>query len=152
MGALSAVRTCVACRRRGARQELLRFVADGRGHLQLDARQRAAGRAAYVCATRRCLEEACRRAAFARGLRRGVAVVEPRAFVEGTLATLVEETRGLALRAVADGRARRTVRPEVEGLMVEPIERRLEHALAGLLAQVRGLGCEAPTAPRVEEK
>lgn len=145
--AATHVRTCVACRRQGARGELLRFVADGRGHLQLDVRQRAAARGAYVCATRRCLGEASCRRAFARALRRGVAAVEPAALVERTLAVLVDEARSLALRALADGRARRgAAMGEGGALAVVATEERLERALAGLLAQVRGLEGASPVA------
>jgi predicted RNA-binding protein YlxR (DUF448 family) len=121
-------------------------VADGRGHLQLDVRQRAAARGAYVCATRRCLGEASGRRAFARALRRGVAAVEPAALVERTLAVLVDEARSLALRALADGRARRGAMGEGDAIAVVATEERLERALAGLLAQVRGLEGASPVA------
>lgn len=50
------VRTCVGCRRRRPKAELLRLVrrADGR----VDADRVAAGRGAYVCADPECLERA----------------------------------------------------------------------------------------------
>ena len=140
------LRTCVACRRQGAREELLRFVADGRGHLQLDVLRRAATRGAYVCATRRCLGEACRRAAFARALRHGVAAVDPAALVERTLSVLVDEARSMALRALQDGRARNGATGVGEAIVVVATEERLERALARLVAQVRGLEGVSPVA------
>ncbi|GAA1798945.1 MULTISPECIES: YlxR family protein [Leucobacter] len=63
-----AVRTCVACRQRAERAELLRVVLRG-GRLMVDERAVLPGRGAWVHPTRRCLELAVSRGSFARALR-----------------------------------------------------------------------------------
>jgi predicted RNA-binding protein YlxR (DUF448 family) len=66
------VRTCVGCRNRAAKHELLRVVADDLGEgLELvpDPRGRAPGRGAHLHPSSDCLEQALRRRAFARALR-----------------------------------------------------------------------------------
>jgi uncharacterized protein len=68
-----AVRTCIGCGRKAPQSELLRFVAPD-GELRLDATTHAPGRGAYTCRRRLCFERAVSRRAFARTLRRTVAV------------------------------------------------------------------------------
>ena len=66
------MRTCVGCRRRTAKAELVRVVATDSGAglvLVPDPRGRAPGRGAHVHPTRDCLELALRRRAFSRALR-----------------------------------------------------------------------------------
>jgi predicted RNA-binding protein YlxR (DUF448 family) len=66
------VRTCVGCRNRAAKHELLRVVADDLGagpEVIPDPRGRAPGRGAHLHPTPECLELAVRRRAFARALR-----------------------------------------------------------------------------------
>ena len=66
------VRTCVGCRRRATKQELLRVVADDLGdglEVVPDPKGRAPGRGAHLHPTPECLELALRRRAFARALR-----------------------------------------------------------------------------------
>jgi uncharacterized protein len=74
-----SVRTCVGCRQRATKRELLRVVAGDRGSGQEvlpDPRGRAPGRGAHLHPTVECLRLATRRRAFPRALR-----------VEGPLAT-----------------------------------------------------------------
>jgi len=66
------VRTCVGCRKRAAKEELLRVVADDLGdgpEVIPDPRGHAPGRGAHLHPTPECLELALRRRAFARALR-----------------------------------------------------------------------------------
>ncbi|WP_370074880.1 YlxR family protein [Nocardioides sp.] len=66
------VRTCVGCRQRAARRELLRLVVgthDGRPAVVPDPTGSAAGRGAHLHPTTACYELAVRRKAFARALR-----------------------------------------------------------------------------------
>ncbi|HEU4514213.1 MAG TPA: YlxR family protein [Nocardioidaceae bacterium] len=66
------VRTCVGCRERSPKQELLRVVARGSGDglaVVPDPGAREPGRGAYIHPTPACLELATRRRAFARALR-----------------------------------------------------------------------------------
>jgi predicted RNA-binding protein YlxR (DUF448 family) len=66
------VRTCVGCRRRAAKSELLRVVAGDRGsgpEVVPDPERRAPGRGAHLHPTTDCLELALRRRAFPRALK-----------------------------------------------------------------------------------
>ena len=66
------VRTCVGCRQRVAKAELLRIVVDDSGSgLQAvpDPRRRAPGRGAHLHPTSDCLDLALRRRALPRALR-----------------------------------------------------------------------------------
>jgi uncharacterized protein len=66
------VRTCVGCRKRAAKAELLRVVAEDSGdgtEVVPDPRGHAPGRGAHLHPTPECLELALRRRAFARALR-----------------------------------------------------------------------------------
>ncbi len=61
----TVVRSCVACRRRADREELVRFgVRDGR----LTAVAGGPGRSAYLCRDVACYDAALRKGAFARAL------------------------------------------------------------------------------------
>ena len=62
------VRTCVGCRERAAKQDLLRVVAQGEG-LVPDPDGRAPGRGAYLHRSTACLDSALRRRTFPRALR-----------------------------------------------------------------------------------
>jgi uncharacterized protein len=63
------VRTCVACRRPGAQQELARFHRDAGGLILPDAGGPPRGRGAYLHATGECAGQARRRRALERALR-----------------------------------------------------------------------------------
>jgi uncharacterized protein len=78
-----SVRTCVGCRERVERRELLRVVAGDRGsglEVLPDPAGRAPGRGAHLHPTPECLELAVRRRAFPRALK-----------VQGRLATTAVE-------------------------------------------------------------
>ena len=67
-----SVRTCVGCRQRATKSELLRVVAGDRGaglELVPDPDGRSPGRGAHLHPTTGCLELALRRRAFPRALR-----------------------------------------------------------------------------------
>jgi hypothetical protein len=67
-----SVRTCVGCRQRATKSELLRVVAGDRGaglEVVPDPAGRAPGRGAHLHPTTACLRLALRRRAFARALR-----------------------------------------------------------------------------------
>jgi predicted RNA-binding protein YlxR (DUF448 family) len=66
------VRTCVGCRKRAAKQDLLRVVASDLGSglaVTPDPAGRAHGRGAHLHPTPECLDLAMRRRAFPRALR-----------------------------------------------------------------------------------
>lgn len=82
------VRTCVGCRERGAKADLLRLVVPPGDSIRWDPSGSAPGRGAYVHPRRVCVEAALSRGALARGLRtrldeHGAATL--RAEIEGEL-------------------------------------------------------------------
>ncbi|HEY3015391.1 MAG TPA: YlxR family protein [Nocardioides sp.] len=72
------VRTCIGCRERAARSELLRVVAgtdaDGQPAVVPDPGRTAPGRGAHLHPTTACFDLAVRRRAFSRALRSGQAL------------------------------------------------------------------------------
>lgn len=75
-------RTCIGCRKKGLRSELLRLVAEGSGStaVLVDERRRMAGRGAWLHPSETCLALAVKRRAFGRALNgaTGTAAVERR--------------------------------------------------------------------------
>ncbi|HET7684585.1 MAG TPA: YlxR family protein [Marmoricola sp.] len=75
------MRTCIGCRERAARSELLRLVVgstgDGQGIVVPDPAGTAPGRGAHLHPTPECFELAERRRAFARALRHDAGVRGP---------------------------------------------------------------------------
>ncbi|MBP6684849.1 MAG: YlxR family protein [Leucobacter sp.] len=65
---MDPIRTCVACKTRAARAELLRVVVRD-GHLIIDDRAVLPGRGAWVHETAECMNLAVQRGTFARALR-----------------------------------------------------------------------------------
>jgi hypothetical protein len=63
-------RMCIGCRRVRPKRELLRLVLQGDGLVTVDARHRAPGRGAYVCADVPCVERACKGGRLAHAFRR----------------------------------------------------------------------------------
>ena len=73
------VRTCVGCRQRDAAGVLVRVAWDeAAGGLSFDRRRRLGGRGAWLHPEARCLEQALRRKAFGRALRRPVEAADSR--------------------------------------------------------------------------
>jgi len=66
------VRTCVGCRERAAKADLLRLVVAAGGSVRLDRDGSGPGRGAYVHPRRSCAEAALSLGALARGLRTGL--------------------------------------------------------------------------------
>lgn len=72
------VRTCVGCRERSAKSELLRLAWNGA--LVIDVRQVMPGRGAYLHRDQKCLELAIRRRSVARALRVASVGLDEQAF------------------------------------------------------------------------
>ena len=49
------IRTCIGCRGRFPKKDLLRFVRDAAGNLQIDPTGKLPGRGAYVCQSQACI-------------------------------------------------------------------------------------------------
>ncbi len=67
------LRTCISCKSRKPKDELLRFVLQGDA-VALDVDQHRQGRGAYLCASMDCLSTAMKRNMFSRAFRRQVNV------------------------------------------------------------------------------
>jgi len=65
-------RTCVACRGKAAKRDLLRVVRAPDGTVRIDPGGKAPGRGAYVHRDAACAEVATKRGALARALRTGL--------------------------------------------------------------------------------
>lgn len=52
------LRSCIACRERVPKRELIRVVRSPEGTLEIDPKGKRAGRGAYLCRNRQCWEEA----------------------------------------------------------------------------------------------
>lgn len=63
------IRSCIGCRGKRAKADLLRFVLRGE-QAEFDAAQALPGRGCYLCNDPQCLETAIRRKAFDRALKR----------------------------------------------------------------------------------
>lgn len=88
MAAHVPVRTCVGCRERAAKADLLRLVVGAGGSVRVDPSGSEPGRGAYVHRRRPCVEAALSLGALARGLRTGLDEHEAatlRAYIEGEL-------------------------------------------------------------------
>lgn len=59
-------RTCIGCREKKDKKELIRIVRDKEGKISLDRIGRANGRGAYICDNIECLEKAIKTKALAR--------------------------------------------------------------------------------------
>jgi uncharacterized protein len=66
------LRTCVGCRERAAKADLLRLVVAAGGSVRLDPNGSGPGRGAYVHRRRSCVKAALSLGGLARGLRTGL--------------------------------------------------------------------------------
>jgi len=54
------LRTCVGCRQKSDKRELLRIVRTPEGKIEIDPKGKKAGRGTYICKKRSCLEKAAK--------------------------------------------------------------------------------------------
>ena len=66
------MRMCVGCRAMKPKRELVRVVCNKEGEISVDTTGKAAGRGAYVCRSRECLERAVKTRALERAFSRKV--------------------------------------------------------------------------------
>ena len=59
-------RTCIGCKEKKEKRELIRIVKDKEGNMTLDRTGRSNGRGAYICDNIQCLEKAIKTKALAR--------------------------------------------------------------------------------------
>lgn len=85
-------RTCIASRRTGSPDEMIRFVLGPEGQVVPDLRRKLPGRGAWVSATRAMVDDAVRKKAFSRAFKTQAAVSP----------SLAEEVEGLLVRAARE--------------------------------------------------
>lgn len=83
MGCKVPVRTCIACGKSAPKGELVRVVKSPEGSVVLDAKGKAAGRGAYVCADPSCFAKAVKKRAFDSKLRKRLSAEEYIGLQEG---------------------------------------------------------------------
>lgn len=96
------LRSCLGCRGRFERAEMIRVVCDPDGQVLVDRYLKAPGRGAHLCHDRSCIEAAVKRRAFGRAFDRPVAQVEVeplRAAVLAAIEARLEDALALARRA-----------------------------------------------------
>jgi predicted RNA-binding protein YlxR (DUF448 family)/ribosomal protein L7Ae-like RNA K-turn-binding protein len=112
-----AVRTCVACRKPGARDdELLRLVEGPDGEIAVDARARLGGRGAWVHPTRACITTAAQRHAAERSLKIPVRAVDAAALVDGVAGAYRRKAYSLVLTAGRKGALAQGAQATLEAL------------------------------------
>lgn len=99
------LRTCVGCRQRRPRPELLRWVVDGGGRPRADLRRRARGRGAHSCAQPECLRRALARGALGRALKAPLLGAEFASLQGELLRALGGQRDELLRQCIRDGRA-----------------------------------------------
>lgn len=83
------LRTCIACREKRPKRELLRVVCTPEGAVEIDVRGKRAGRGAYLCPRAECLEVAVQAQRLSRALKCQVNI-EKAAALEAQIAALLQ--------------------------------------------------------------
>ncbi len=94
------VRSCIGCRSKFPKEELVRFSADKSGKVRVDPFYKNPGRGVYLCPKLACFRQAFKkRGAFNRALRRQVEVPQnPEALLYETLQAFEKEREGIKKR------------------------------------------------------
>jgi uncharacterized protein len=83
------LRTCIACREKRPKRELVRVVCTPEGSVEIDERGKRAGRGAYVCREAACLQLAVQPQRLSRALKCQVAAEEAAA-LKAQIAVLLQ--------------------------------------------------------------
>lgn len=84
------MRTCIACRQKRPKRDLIRVVSTSEGTLEIDVRGKRPGRGAYLCCKWQCWETALQPGRLSRALKRPVTLAEVEA-LKGSISPLIEE-------------------------------------------------------------
>ncbi|QRV03005.1 YlxR family protein [Arcanobacterium phocisimile] len=95
------IRTCVGCRQKAYRNELLRVVADSEGCVQPDPHATMPGRGAWIHPRSECIAQAIKTSQFARAFRRPVRVSDE---LEPSASNFVRSARFRANNPMKAGR------------------------------------------------
>jgi predicted RNA-binding protein YlxR (DUF448 family) len=69
------MRTCIACRKKRDKRELIRLICDNHGTVVRDVSGKGQGRGAYVCPKKSCLESASKGGRLNRAFKKESAIV-----------------------------------------------------------------------------
>lgn len=86
------LRSCIACREKHPKRELIRVVRNPEGTLEIDPKGKRAGRGAYLCRNRQCWEEALQPGRLSQALKCRVSAEDAATLRTGVLALLEEPT------------------------------------------------------------
>lgn len=90
------MRTCIACRNKRPKRDLIRVVRTPEARIEVDPRGKRSGRGAYLCADGQCLEGALVPGKLGRALKCRVTADDVRA-IQADVALLLETDRGSEL-------------------------------------------------------
>ena len=96
------LRSCIACRAKLPKRELIRVVRTPEGTLEMDPKGKRAGRGAYLCRQRQCCEKALQPGRLSQALKCKAGTTEVAALKDSVL-SLIEETAVEPLTAPQDG-------------------------------------------------
>ncbi|MFN2245271.1 MAG: RNase P modulator RnpM [Anaerolineae bacterium] len=96
------LRSCIACRTKSPKRDLIRVVRTPEGTLEVDTQGKRAGRGAYLCRKSQCCETALQPGRLSQALKCQVPSAEVAALKE-TVLTLIEETAAESETAPQDG-------------------------------------------------
>jgi predicted RNA-binding protein YlxR (DUF448 family) len=87
------LRSCIACRERYPKRELIRVVCSPEGTLEIDPKGKRPGRGAYLCRNRQCWEQALRPGRLSQALKCRVSAEDVATLKTRALAQ-IEEPKG----------------------------------------------------------
>jgi len=96
------LRSCIACRAKLPKRELIRVVRTPGGTLEIDPKGKQAGRGAYLCRKLQCCETALQPGRLSQALKCRVDATEVAA-LKDSVSSLIEETAVEHLTAPQDG-------------------------------------------------
>ena len=65
-------RTCIGCKNKKNKTELIRIVCNKEGEVSIDKNERKSGRGAYICDNKECLEKAIKSKSLERAFKRKI--------------------------------------------------------------------------------
>ncbi|MGD8473970.1 MAG: YlxR family protein [Anaerolineae bacterium] len=96
------LRSCIACRRKAPKRDLIRVVRTPEGALEIDARGKRQGRGAYLCRKWQCCETALQPGRLSQALKHTVNAAEVEA-LRTRLSLLIEESSVESEKALPSG-------------------------------------------------
>ena len=86
------LRSCIACRGKHPKRDLIRVVSTPDGTLEIDAKGKRQGRGAYMCRDRQCCEIALQPGRLSKALKRPITEAETEALKANISSLIVERS------------------------------------------------------------